>query len=216
MVFFLLTRIYAFSQNDTISKNQTKHPLFALKIAPLCLIEPTPSFEIAVEYAIKQQWSLQQQIGYMNARLGVFDLHVFGYEYNELKGIRLRTEAKYYFRKAKFDEHPYLAADVLYKCFSDSKEEYYFRYNASYTEKIATKRKNQVFALHLKIGAIKYFYSKFFFDIYVGIGIRRKDITKQGLPKDAEPTVSDFRFYDDAGYWLGSMTGGVKLGVKIK
>ena len=152
---------------------------------------------------------------------------VWGLDYAfkpKIKGYRLAIEEKFYFKKsAPFG--PYTSLELNYLKTQYSAIEWFslknvyidstFNQNASYGDTIGINK--QTFSINIKLG-YQYFFKRFSFDCYVGLGLRYKDVSHFDRinPKDEMeiPTDLNFSYITNLNghYWTAIIPLNFKIG----
>lgn len=209
LLLFILPFAFGFvvrSQNtDTLSNNS--FPRAILKIAPLSLVDFTPSLEFAFEYRIQRFTGIQLELGYIANSIS-------GSPEN-LEGYRIRSEIRFY---NKIYPSIYFAPEFMYKYYDYNTTGRFSMDDGAYTQIADYKVNKKIIAYHIKIGLQKPIkmnhYSPFIFDAYVGFGLRHITTTTVGKPQDGVETqmVSDFWGDKDGYSTYSSLALGFKLG----
>lgn len=188
-------------------------PVWAVKFAPLSLIDLDPTVQVAAEYFFRPRLSVQQETGFLRISNWInidekYPRNVF----------RSRTELRLYIsrRKAK-PWGTYLALEGFYKHVSQPREGEIDR--GSYFETANYRYVKNVTGGHLKIGVQTSLddADRWLFDAYMGLGLRSirlkavgEDFLIQNLPDSPLDIISieDGR----SRYTMPSAAFGFKLG----
>jgi hypothetical protein len=175
-----------------------------LKLAPLSLIDITPTVQAGIEYLFTSHFGLQQEVGYGN------------FSYWESKQVfRLRTEARYYLSP---QNNPgfYLALEGFYKYLDDSG---HYKFFFIFPTREPEPEQRSIFGLHFKWGKQLLLGKNWILDMYMGVGFRRAKVhTWQQERTDYEqpggPLVFPAHYQTYYENWP-SLTLGVKIGYCI-
>lgn len=199
----------AFENQDAINYN----PEIAIKFAPLCLMDYTPSLQGGLELKLADNIGFQTEIGYITT-FGKVE-HWLRSDPVELQGIRFRNEIRFYLSQEPGGGF-YLGPEIFYKRVDEIWEESVYRYDWLYSEIVEVKETKTVFGSHIKLGKqFEIYNTNLLFDIYGGFGMRYLNIDSD------EPTDESYYYsYDwfervNGSYILPSLALGFKLGYRF-
>ena len=200
--FFVFLLLGSASVNGQISDEASQGitpenlmPKHAIKFSPFHLASFYPTIQIAYEFRLRDQLTLQLDGGVMpeigqNGTKTEVRNHI-----KNKRGYKLKVEPRYYFQADRFREWVYYGALELYlnharfdgksmqtECFDAACQDKYKRayaYRATYHEP----------GFALKVGIVHYWYSRIIFDYNVGIGVRFVDYT---FPSHIIPENTDW------------------------
>ncbi len=213
LVFSVFCLVAAHAQKEDSIKHDNNFVI--VKFAPLCLFEPTPSAEGAIEYSIHPKLSLQHQFGYITT-LGYVEHWAYS-EPIEMEGIRIRNELRLYTGNKKNGKGVYIAPEILYKRYKSIKEETVGRYNWSYYQIIQETKIKTIYAGHFKAG-----YQTIIddlglvIDVYGGAGMRYLKVETQEFNDNTYDYETNWFERVDGNYLLPSLVLGLKIGVIFK
>ena len=205
IAFFGILSISSYAQ-DSLNKAH-----LILKIAPLTMFDIDNTFEFAAEHRLGKQnrWTLSEQIGY-----GAGVANVWG-ESNDFgpsrEHYRVKVEARRYDKKASNMAGGYLAYELFYKQVNDKLNRSVGREceggPCAYFESLDYPVSKYVVGATIKVGYQVRLKNedkkktKFVFDFYVGLGVRRIMIDHK---IDGAATQNNSWFGNDAFFSFGS------------
>ncbi|MES2732382.1 MAG: DUF3575 domain-containing protein [Bacteroidota bacterium] len=220
---FICTTIHCTAQTITDSITIRK-PGFILKIAPLSILDVDPTYQLALEYFLNRQWSIQQEMGYGNKYILSPNVSTTA-KPNAI--WRLRTEVRYYLGRplAKTTvTGAYFALEGLYKQVHTQKSESVGRDcdngNCAYFQELTYTSVKEVAGIHLKMGK-QWLLGKskrFALDVYSGVGWRMIFLKSADLPEGTSISAENFRtpFFSQTSesgrYSYPSLSAGFKVG----
>ncbi len=218
LIIFLLGLISTISLGQNQSNENSE---ISIKIDPLAFLPPYsgPSARIGIEYKIKENWSLFNEIGYY------LPLKNEEYAPKNTNGYTAKIELKHYFAKVNKTSGEYVSAELFYKYhsydISDSISIYDPPNSRVYYKENYSVSKN-VEAFTIKYGEMKVYSFGLVIDYYVGLGIRLKQ-SKNSLTNEENENIdssSDYGpniFTNQAGNFIyPNFSLGIKIGYRIK
>jgi len=226
---FLLALNTVFAQDSL----QKKHLI--LKIAPLTLFDIDNTFQLATEHSLSKnnRWTLSEELGYGQGKANIWgETNTYG-PYRE--HYRAKLEARKYGKKISDMTGTYVAYELFYKQVNDHLNRSIGRECESgpcnYYENLDYPVSKYVVGTTIKIGYQARFRdedkknTKFVFDFYVGLGIRKVMIDhKVDLTLDNSSGAfygNNFSFgfgsfgYKDRTYNVPHVAFGIRLGYTI-
>ena len=146
----------------------------AIKFSPFHLINFYPTVQVAYEYAIKTEWTVQIDAGVVvrDYNYGVSQA------YRDKRGVKVKAEARYYYEQIYSKRKSYyVALEVYYNAVNFDRSltqtecfdlECTQLYNRTYNYVVNYREPGFSF----KIGAVKYISHSFFFDFNTGLTMR--------------------------------------------
>ena len=180
---FFANRAFAQSSNPTtqtatpttVAATDTSAPRLMLKFSLTSLLEPNPCLQFAIEHQLHKRLYAQQELGLVTAYAND-DLRRFW-------GIRARSELRLYTRTiAPTRANFYVAGEVFGKYTEQGDEQWYYRDNQAYAQRISRERHRLVFGASVAYGALEYFGDRFVTDFSVGLGVRSAHTLYDNLP----------------------------------
>jgi hypothetical protein len=154
-------------------------PRLFLKGSFTTLIEPTPTFQAAVEHRLNSVVSLQHELGYITA-----------YEVDGLRnywGLRARSEVRYYTSPIERSKtNHYFAAEALIK-YNYSQDNFWYcagDYQCLYQQRVLRNRSRMTYGLALEYGFMKLYEDRFLIDFVMGMGMKHASLISDDLPQD--------------------------------
>jgi hypothetical protein len=171
----LLLFTFSLQAQDTI------RPAVILKFTPSMLLDPDNTLTLGVEIPLSVRWSVQQEVGWGNAYMNLWDERS---RYTEKNNWRFRTQLRYYFEKSNSKlSGSYFALEYF------RKEVFIRQYQAigrqcnpltgtcAYFEEGILRTRRRVSALHGKFGYQWLIPDRMVVDIYIGGGFRNLIVT---------------------------------------
>lgn len=212
----LLCPLFLQAQDSVNADNPSRFVI--LKFSHLSLIDPIPSWQVALEYQLtgNKAISLQHEAGY------IINIIRGNTNRRNLQGLRLRNEIRFYLQpRGKTGSGAYFAPEFLFIHYSHLEtatichgfDDDFFRCN--YREKVDYKVQKQVYAFHPKIG-FQSIYKRLTVDLYAGVGYRQVRVEETGKPQDQFDEEEFFSFRRGPGiYHLPGLSLGFKVGCLI-
>lgn len=195
-----------------------------LKFSPLSLIDYRQSIQFAVEYKVKPRITFQNEIGYIN---NFMDLYEYRNDMN-MKGLRTRFETRFYKQNVLQEVNGfYLAPEVFFVHTAYQRETELGRgcvdWNCDYFElKKYTINKN-VFGYHFKIGYQNISYDRILMDIFGGFGVRHvfihttdTEVEQESVSERSDVFPFSFGPFNKGSFTRPSMSLGFKVGYLIR
>lgn len=190
--------------------------LRTIKWAPLAMLDIAPAAQFAYEYPIGPNRSIQHEIGFISHTVNPIHLMV---NYEELTGIRVRNELRFYNNQNKGYGDFYLAPEFTYTYYKSKSQEWFNRFDGAYRQQFDYEGNKHMAAAHMKLGVV---YPStqipISWDFFLGFGLKYRYVNSN-LPDDATPDgpsgspTIDSWFYPDHGSSLRfSITAGIRLG----
>jgi len=215
LIIFLLGLISTISLGQNQSNENSE---ISMKIDPLAFFPPYsgPSARIGIEYKIKENWSLFNEIGYY------LPLKNEEYAPKNTNGYTAEIELKHYFANNDKTSGEYISAELFYKYHSyDTSDSISIYKTRRYLNENYSVSKN-VEAFTIKYGEMKVYSFGLIIDYYVGLGIRLKQ-SKNSLTDEENENIessSDYGpniFTNKAGNFIyPNFSLGIKIGYRIK
>lgn len=198
--------------NLTKSQNQN-NDLLIVKLNVTSLLDYTPSFQMALQYNVFDNFHLQHEFGYITHYMSPF-----WNKKDNLRGPRFKTTLKYYVPTVSRNTPLYFGLDFLYKNIYYNTEKTYSRYEGSYFEKIVRERNKRAFAGSIICGFEPGLSNEnLLIDIYFGIGFRHLTITDEAMDMHGIDERRWGIFERSEGvYRLPNFAFGVRLGYRVK
>lgn len=209
--------LFVQAQQDSVLVEVAPHARI-LKFSPLSLIDPVPSIQFAYEWQFAERMSLQHEAGYIKKVFS--EGFSWGINHNNLRGIRLRNEFRYYLQSFESRLHGfYTGPELLFLHRRDTRNAEFGMdcsgpFECNFFRRMDYTYQKQVYALHLKIGYQELFLKRFAYDIYAGLGYRHVRVKEIGAPDSPAWRMWDgFDFSKNPGiYHYPSMSFGFKIG----
>lgn len=221
VLLFLMILIHFNSQ----AQEEEKKNRFILKIATLTMLEPIyNTFELGLEYRLKEKMALQLQAGYGNQNFHIWEINNTDNLpiTNKFNTWRFRSEFRYYLYQLT-DAESYYAFDVMYKHSNINELDWFgegcINQTCSYFILKNQNINKQVIAYHFKLGHQLNLSKHFVLDMYGGIGYRHIWVNTNAPVRQSEIfEEAFFEFIDKrtAGRLnIISFVGGFKLGFRL-
>ena len=195
-----------------------------LKFSPLAMFEVEPTFQVGISYPLKGgRLNMQHELGYCYTPNMAFNFFMdFDYQEIRIRGAKIRNNIRVYYsqNEGRIKPRLYFAFDwmVKYSKFYIMDEEVVMQ-NGAYTQIMDLQINKFVMTEHIIVGreVPLFFSNSVILDLYVGLGMRQKDIKFDQDFKYLNLDPSDYLyFYDFAkNYNIPSIMLGIKVGVKI-
>lgn len=198
--------------------------VWAVKWAPLKLLEPQTSLHFGVEHRILEQFSLQAEAGITP---NFMQLNIFRDEavitgdplYQKINGFQVRLEPRFYIFKSS---RAYIATEFSYRYYRITEDQAFgfdcLDGNCSYFEKFEIRSNKNVWTVYAKLGRQRVFNRIFVLDYYAGLGVRGQTIIQlDPPPPGGEPVRWDLGSFNRAGtYAFPSVTVGARIGINLQ
>jgi hypothetical protein len=172
----LLLLISVGGMNLSIRAQDTIRAKVVLKFTPSMIFDFDNTFTLGAEIPLFKNWSVQQEIGWGNSYLNVWDEKA---RYPDKNNWRFRTQVRYYF------SNPYNTSGSWYLALEYFRKEVFIRQyqalgrqcnsltgNCAFFEEGILRTRRRVSALHGKIGYQWLIPDRMVFDVYLGGGLR--------------------------------------------
>ncbi len=210
------------AQPSAVDSIHTPKPAYIIKWAPFSILDIDPTIQFGLEYLLKGNWSLQQELGY-----GHFNHSNYTIDGDNLwnKEVwRSRSEVRLYL--GHYKRKPvgfYTASELLYKRVNFNQEATLGREcedgMCSYFERVRYKVLRDVAGYHIKIGGQGLIEKRVAVDFYTGLGFRNIIVKTPGSGADGEwrdgEPLMDIYPTRRGNYRLISMNLGFKVGYLI-
>ncbi len=182
LTLLLITPLISKAQEDKTEKAVSEIPKWILKSSPLAFIDPF-GFTLAVyaEQPLANQHALEYEAGYIiNGGEGF---------QKQSNGYRLRASYRYYLTPVDFNKgvNFYMSLSGQYKRLIDKREDFVWRGNFAYQQKLPYTTVINVISSTFNIGL--WFSSsknqRIVYDLSMGLGVKKAFIKNKGLPNDA-------------------------------
>lgn len=225
LIIFFVSTNFIFGQTDSVQKNSVSYPEFSLtkwlipdsvldsrlavKLAPLSLLNT--SIRIGVEYKVKDNWSLYNELGYY---------------FLTTKGALAKFEVKHYLTNSSKNVGNYVSAELYYKYEEYLTTDTISKVNLNNLQITRYEKEYKVFknieCLTIKYGIMTACKYRLVFDAFAGIGLRLKQATNT-LTSDENEHIKSSHDYgpniimNQAGFKVyPNFDLGVKIGFRIK
>jgi hypothetical protein len=188
-----------FNQAIAADTLRVPKPAYVIKWAPFSVLDIDPTMQFGLEYLLKGNWSLQQELGY-----GHFNHSRTTFNGNNLwnKEVwRSRSEVRLYL--SNYTPRPagvYTAFELLYKRVNFNQEATVGREcedgRCNYFERVTYKVLRDVVGYHIKFGGQAVVENRVTLDFYTGLGFRNIYVKTPGKG----PDVSRGWWDDDEAY----------------
>nr|WP_293842424.1 hypothetical protein [uncultured Arsenicibacter sp.] len=197
---------------------------WVIKLAPLAIIDPDNTVQLAAEYLFGQRSSVQAEFGY---GWNNFSLYNNQRDYRFREVWRSRAELRTYWKRRGQYRTPvgaYWAVEAFYKQVNN-REKYTIGRECqsgpcAYYQQIDTPITKYISGGNLKLGFQGKFSSNpddhIIFDVYMGFGLRFRNVQKPDVPTDSDRWFYEsrdlFGTYERGKVTLPNMTAGFKIG----
>jgi hypothetical protein len=194
-----------------------------IKISPLSLFEPEPSFQIAFAYPISGgNHQIQHEIGYsFSPDLLWKSMNSIWATDITINGIKLRSGIRTYtgFVRPGNYRRNYIAFDAMFKYSSIKVHDMEFsRMGGAYTQIMDIDLSKQVYTFHVLLGreSLLFGNERLMLDYYFGLGYRIKRLNKDKIPSDIALDFDSPFWYDFyPRYSIPSVMLGFKVGYRL-
>lgn len=213
MISLVLASITIFAQDSLQIRHKPEH---AIKWSPIHLLGFYPSLQLAYEASVGKRLSVQGDVGYVINYEGGTNT-----EYMNKRGVKLKTELRYYFESLPGSRDGYYASIEPYltsinfdrstttsECFDPNCQNRYLKY---FTYKVEYRETG----FSGKGGYVIYFDNDILLDISIGWSWR---VVNYDHPDNVRPTTSDFNFFgpNEEDRIVLSPLVGVRVGYRLK
>ena len=181
LTFLLITPFLLKAQEAKTEKTASEIPKWIFKSSPLALIDPFGyTLAIYAEQPLANQHALEYEAGYIiNGGEGF---------QKQSNGYRLRASYRYYLTPVDFNKgvNFYMSLSGQYKRLIDKREDFVWRDNQSYQQKLPYTTVINVISSTFNIG-VSFSSSKnqrIVYDFSMGLGVKKAFIKNMGLPND--------------------------------
>lgn len=214
-----------FLAKSYLQAQDTLQPALIIKIIPSMLLDPDNTLTLGTEIPLGRRWSIQQEVGWGNAYMNLWDERS---RYTEKNNWRFRTQLRYYFEKSNSKlSGSYFALEYF------RKEVFIGQYQAigrqcnpltgtcAYFEEGILRTRRRVSALHGKFGYQWLIPDRMVVDIYVGGGFRKLIVTNDAPLGQTNINwtrmgLFNFRSLQPGNYDpIISLSGGFSLGILL-
>jgi hypothetical protein len=182
LTFLLITPLLLKAQEVKTEKAASEIPKWIFKSSPLALIDPFGyTLAIYAEQPLANQHALEYEAGYIiNGGEGF---------QKQSNGYRLRASYRYYLTPVDFKKgvNFYMSLSGQYKRLTDKREDFLWRDNRSFQQKLPYTMAYNVLSSTFNIG-VSFSSSKnqrIVYDFSMGLGVKKAFIRYNGLPIDA-------------------------------
>ncbi len=181
LTFLLITPLLLKAQEVKTEKAASEIPKWIFKSSPLALIDPFGyTLAIYAEQPLANQHALEYEAGYIiNGGEGF---------QKQSNGYRLRASYRYYLTPVDFKKgvNFYMSLSGQYKRLTDKREDFLWRDNRSFQQKLPYTMAYNVLSSTFNIG-VSFSSSKnqrIVYDFSMGLGVKKAFIRYNGLPID--------------------------------
>ncbi|MDO1447212.1 DUF3575 domain-containing protein [Rhodocytophaga aerolata] len=193
-------------------------PAYIIKWAPFSAVDIDPTIQFGLEYLLKGNWSLQQELGYGHYTHSKYTIN--GDDLWNKEVWRSRSEVRLYLGNSRKPAGVYTAFEVLYKRVNFNQKATLGRECAdgmcNYFEEVAYKVLRDVVGYHVKIGGQALLEKRIALDFYTGLGFRNIYVKTPGSGDDGQWRDNEIllEIYPTrrGNYRLISMNMGFKMG----
>lgn len=208
-----------------LQAQDTLPPRLIVKVTPSMLLDPDNTLALGAEIPLGRGWSLQQEVGWGNAYMNLWDERS---RYADKNNWRFRTQLRYYFTKpASRLVGSYFALEYF------RKEIFIRQYQAigrqcnpltgacAYFEEGILRTRRRVSALHAKFGYQWLIPDRMVVDMYIGAGLRKLIVTNNDPLGQVNTNVRDINLFNlrslRPGHYepIVSISGGFSLGILL-
>ena len=159
-------------------EGEAEYQQFGIKFLPSFLFDFTgPSLEGGLEYRFAENWSIQQDFGYISTWDERYFIRV-----DDIEGFRLRTSIK----RFTYDDGGYQALALGYKNVMRFRSETYCREDCAYFEEIDREVLTHDFSAHYLFGIKSEVWNFGIIEVSGGAGLRAfRRTSSPALPEDA-------------------------------
>jgi hypothetical protein len=221
LVICLLLYVSATAQLPVVDSVPVPRPAYVIKWAPFSALDIDPTIQFGLEYLMKGNWSLQQELGY--GHYNHSNANINGNALWNKEVWRSRSEVRLYLGSHRKPAGGYTAFEVLYKRVNFNQETTLGQAcedgMCSYFERVSYKVLRDVVGYHLKIGGQALLEKRIALDFYTGLGFRNIHVKTPGKGagsewRDDEPILAIYPTRQGS-YRLISMNLGFKAGYLI-
>ncbi len=221
----LLNGLIVLWVTSSLQAQDTVRPAVILKFTPSMLLDPDNTLTLGAEIPLSRRWSVQQEVGWGNAYMNLWDERS---RYAEKNNWRFRTQLRYYFEKPNSKlSGSYFALEYF------RKEVFIRQYQAigrqcnpltgtcAYFEEGILRTRRRVSALHGKVGYQWLIPDRMVVDIYVGGGFRKLIVSNDDPSGQANTNLIQSDLFNLRSLRPGnyepivSLSGGFSLGILL-
>ena len=156
------------------SSNISNTPSLMVKYSLTSMIEPTPTFQLAVEHCVSDTKSFQYELGYITSYPQV--------DIEQYWGLRARGEWRNYFKPLRYNTfNPYWAIEAFGQYNQSVDNFWYCKDDCSYYERFLRNRARVSLGLALEYGWMRLYEERFLLDIVTGAGIKHAQIVSDDI-----------------------------------
>jgi hypothetical protein len=212
LIHFILALLLMFpsllNAQEESSSNSQRNISFTINATHL--IDFTPSLQPGIVYHLSPKIDIAYEVGYITHFLSPFMDRS-----SHLRGVRMKSQVKYFMGEMSDNTRLYFGTDFLFKYHTATERTTYWMNDYEYSQIFDVTKTKQVFAASLIVGAlIPANNPHFSIDMYWGLGFRNLMILKSGGPDESDS--SSWTMFDrfPGRYLSPGLLFGVRLGFR--